>query len=218
MASDVLLAHAGLNQLHGCSVHVVAYDAGTLQLLDFLGSLGATHLDYCHAQLVRCGLALLAGVNAQQVHDLNHVVVTVGGQEVDGAPLGLSLVDYFLECAHGCAVGYAHLSCHVGHTVDRTIPHDILDVDVVAYKDFLVVVNVDDAYQAIAHLTKVVQERRVLTEGVVCVVGVVAGRLVVAKEQHDAAFHHFLEFGAATYISFFSKHSCILLCGFIFKM
>ena len=128
------------------------------------------------------GLGLLVGMDAQQVHNLNLGVVTIGRQEVDAAALGLGLVTDGLQLLHRRRVGHAHLGGHVGHTVDRAIPHDVLDIDIIPDQGLHVVVDVDDAYQAIALLTEVVEERRVLTERIISVVGIIAWRLIVAKE------------------------------------
>ena len=163
-------------------MHQITHLGSALQFHDFLGGLDRTHIDNRHAQVVGHGLGLLVGMDAQQVHDLDLGVVAVRGQEMDAAALGTRLVTDDLQLLHGGRIGHTHLGGHVGYTVHRAIPHDILDIDVVTHQDFLIVVDVNHTHQPVTLLPEVVQERRVLAERVISVVGIVARRLVVAEE------------------------------------
>ena len=127
-------------------------------------------------------------MNAEQIHDLDHVVVTVGRKEMDGAVLVLGLVADHLKLFHGSGTMDAHLSSQVAHTVNTAIPHDILNVDVIANQHLSAFVNVDNAHQSISPLPEIVQERGILTEGIIPVVGIVAWRLIVTEEDDDTAF------------------------------
>ena len=206
LSGNVFLGDAGLDQTHGRRVHHVADFGGALQFLNFLLRLGRAHFHHGHDEFHRGSLLLLRGVQAQQVHDLNLDVVPVGRQEVDGAAFRASLVADGLQLCHRSRLRHTHLGSHVGHALHRAVPNDVLDVDVVADEAFTVVVDVDDAHQSVALLSEVIQERRVLTERVVGVVGVVVGRLVVAEEHHYALADELLELIAALYVSFFAKH------------
>ena len=210
LAADKFLGHARLDQAHRGGVHQVAHLGGALQFDDLLGRLHRSHVDHRHAQVVAHGLGLLVGVDAQQVHDLYLGVVAVRGQEVDAAALGLGFVTDDLQLLHGSRVGHAHLGSHVGHAVHRAIPHDILDVDVVAHQDFLIVVDVNHTHQTVALLTEVVQERRILAEGIVSVIGIITRRLVVAKQQNHAVAHELLQLVASLDVSLFLKHNYIV--------
>ena len=206
LSGDVFLGDAGLDQTHGRRVHHVADLGGALQFLNFLLRLGRAHFHHSHDELHRGCLLLLRGVQAQQVHYLNLDVVAIGRQEVDGAAFRAGIVADGLQLGHRSRLCHAHLGSHVGHALHRAVPHDVLDVDVVADEAFAVVVDVDDAHQSVALLSEVIQERRVLTERVVGVVGIVVGRLVVAEEHHYALADELLELIAALYVSFFAKH------------
>ena len=95
-------------------------------------------------------------MDAQQVHELNHCVVAVGRQEMHLAPCGARLLAQGGKFLHGRRVGHTHLLRHVVNAIHRAIPHDVLDVDVVAIERFGAVVHVDDAHQSVALLAKVV--------------------------------------------------------------
>ena len=82
---------------------------------------------------------------------------------------------------HRSRVGHAYLRGHVGHGVDGAEPYDILDVDVVADKGLLIVVDIDYTDQSVALLSEIVQERRVLTERRIAVVRAIEGAVVVAE-------------------------------------
>ena len=114
-------------------------------------------------------------MDAQQVHDLYLDVVAVGGQEVDGALLGSSLVAERLQRSHGLGLAHAHLLGQMCHAVHRAIPYDVFDVDVIAEKPLLVIVDVDDTHQSVPVLSEEVEETRVLAEGRVTVIGIIGG-------------------------------------------
>ena len=122
--------------------------------------------------------------------------------------LGQCIVADGLQRLHGSRTADAHLFGKVLYTGYRAIPHDILDVDIVADEHLGALVDVDDTYQSVALLSEVIQERGVLAERIVPIVGIVGGRLVVTKQKNDAVFHHLLQFVAAAYVRFFAKHLC----------
>ena len=82
---------------------------------------------------------------------------------------------------HRSRVGHAYLRGHVGHGVDGSKPYDVLDVDVVADKGLLIVVDIDHTDQSVALLSEIVQERRILSERRIAVVRAIEGAVVVAE-------------------------------------
>ena len=86
----------------------------------------------------------------------------------------------------------AHLCSHVGHGVYRAIPHDVLDVDVVADEHFAIIVYVDYAHKTVALLTEIIKERRVLTERIVGICRIVAWRFVIAEKYDNSVSYKFL--------------------------
>ena len=78
------------------------------------------------------------------------------------------------EVFHRGRMLYAHLRGQVFYTVNRPIPHDVVNVDVVANECVGVVVNVDYSNKSIALYAEIVEERRVLTEWIVSIVGKIA--------------------------------------------
>ena len=156
LTADILLGQARTSQSHGGGVHLIAYHRGALQFFYLLLFLGRTHLHHSLDQLHGCRFLLLVGMYAYQVKQLQLDVISVGRQEVDGALLAQCSVADGLEFFHRSPVLHAHLCSHVGHSVYRAIPHDVLYVYVVAYQRFLVFVQVYHAHQAVALLTEIV--------------------------------------------------------------
>ena len=60
---------------------------------------------------------------------------------------------------------------HVGDTVDRTIPDNILNINIVANQCLTVVVHIDDTHQSVAVQSKIQTDRRVLTERIEGIIG-----------------------------------------------
>ena len=83
-------------------------------------------------------------MDAGQVHQLNHRVVSVGWQKMDALPAGLGLVYEGFQPFRGRAFRNACLYGHVGHAVHVAEPHDVFHVNVVAYQVFFVVVHIND--------------------------------------------------------------------------
>ena len=104
---------------------------------------------------------------------------------MDGASLVLCLLQVFSHLSHRECIGHTALSGHVGNAIYAAKPYNVLDVYVVTYQIFTIVVYVYDTGQAFAVLTEVVQERAVLTESV-CIRGIVGRRIVVACQQNNA--------------------------------
>ena len=97
----------------------------------------------------------------------------------------LGLLDEVREALHGQSLGDSGLGSHIGHTVHRTEPDDILDVYVVAHEVLLVVIHIDNASQALAMKPEEIEERAVLAE-TIDVAGIVGRRVVVAHQQDDS--------------------------------
>ena len=103
-----------------------------------------------------------------------------------------SLVAYRLQLLHRRTFAYSHLCGKVDHTVNRAIPHDVLDVDVVADEHFAIIVYVDYAHKTVALLTEIIEERRVLTERIVGICRIVAWRFVIAEKYDNSVSYKFL--------------------------
>ena len=112
-----------------------------------------------------------------------------------------------MQTHHGGCVGHTHLFGHIADAVDSAIPYDILYIDVVANERLAVVVDVDDTYQSVTVLSEIVNKGGVLPKGEIGIVGIILGRLVVAKEQDDTVAYQFFEFCASTDIGFFCEHT-----------
>ena len=81
-AADVLFRNARLAEPLRRGMHLVADGAGAFNLLDLLGRLYGTLVNDGHDEFQRSCFALLRGVDARQVHELNHQVMAVGRQEM----------------------------------------------------------------------------------------------------------------------------------------
>ena len=181
LAADKLLRQSGARDGHGRGVHLVSDDRCALQLLYLLLRLGGTHLHHGVDEVEAGCLLLLVGMDSQQVHDLDLDVVAVGRQEVDAAMLAQGVGHDGAQGLHRSRVGHAYLRGHVGHGVDGSKPYDVLDVDVVADKGLLIVVDIDHTDQSVALLSEIVQERRILSERRIAVVRAIEGAVVVAE-------------------------------------
>ena len=181
LAADKLLRQSGARDGHGRGVHLVSDDRCALQLLYLLLRLGGTHLHHGVDEVEAGCLLLLVGMDSQQVHDLDLDVVAVGRQEVDAAMLAQGVGHDGAQGLHRSRVDHAYLRGHVGHGVDGSKPYDVLDVDVVADKGLLIVVDIDHTDQSVALLSEIVQERRILSERRIAVVRAIEGAVVVAE-------------------------------------
>ena len=188
LTADIFLRQSGLGKAHGMGMHLITDGASLLNLRNLDVRFALSHLHNGLDQLHRSRLFLLVGMNAKQIHDLDHVVVTIGRKEMNLAVLLLGLVADYLQLFHGSRTVDTHLSSQIAHAVNTSIPYDVLDIDIITDKHLLILVDVDDTYQSVSPLSEIVQERGILTEGVIPVVGIVAWRLVVAEKNDDTAF------------------------------
>ena len=108
-------------------------------------------------------------MDAEQIGYHEHGVVPVWRQEVYLPVILQGCVANGLKLFHGRSAGHACAAGHVGHAVNRTIPYDVVDVDVVADKSLGALVQVDYSYQPVAAETEIIQERRILAERVITV-------------------------------------------------
>ena len=147
----------GAAHLHGCRVHLIANDGGTLQLLDLFIGLHRAHLHDSLDQVHGSALFLLVGMDTEQVEYLNLDVSTVRRQEVDAALLAHGIVADGLQRLHRRRVLHADLLCHVVYTFYRAIPYDIVDTDVVADECLNVIIHVNDTHESFTVLTEMIQ-------------------------------------------------------------
>ena len=82
---------------------------------------------------------------------------------------------------HRQSVLHSHLCSQVANGVNRTVPHNVNHVNVVAHKRLAVVVDVDHAYESFAVLTEIIYERRILSVRIIGICWIVHRRLVVAE-------------------------------------
>ena len=167
LSAHVLLCHSRTRQAHGRGVHLVAYRGSLLKLGNLLGSLAGAHLHHGAYQCERGFVALARMMDAQQVGDGEHSVVAIGRQEVQGAPCGTRLAAKLAQGRHRSRLRNAHAGGHLSHAVNRTIPNDVLYVDVVAIEHLAIAVNINHSHKPRLLQPEVVEERGVLTEGVV---------------------------------------------------
>ena len=100
--------------------------------------------------------------------------MSIGRQEMYLPFLLNGIVTNGFEVFHRGRMLYAHLRRQVFYAVNRPIPHDVVNVDVVANECVGVVVDVDYSNKSIALYAEIVEERRVLTEWIVSIVGKIA--------------------------------------------
>ena len=190
-------------------MHLIAHGTGLLNLRNLQIRLHLPHVYDGHDQLHRGRFLLLCGMDAQQVEQLDLRVMAVGRQEMNLPLLPERLVADHLELLHRSRQLNAHLVGHIPDGVHRTEPHDILNIDVVAHQRLRAVVDVNHTHQSVALLSEIVQERRVLPEGIVGIARIVTGSLIVSEEQYDAALHALPQFLTALCIDFFFEHICL---------
>ena len=88
-------------------------------------------------------------MDAEQVEQLYLDVEPVRRKEVHGAAALDGFVYERLQAAHRRRFGHTDLGGHVADTLDRTVPDDVINVDLVAHKELPAAVGVDNAYQAV---------------------------------------------------------------------
>ena len=128
-------------------------------------------------------------MDAQQIHDLNLRVITVGGQEVDLPVALLGSIADLLQGLHGGRMCHAYLLSQIGHAVNTSKPNDIIDVDIVTNQALFVIVAVDDTHEAVSLLSEIIKKTTVLTEGVISVSWIVARRFIVSEEDNHSFFY-----------------------------
>ena len=141
--SDVLFRHAWCTEFHGGGVHLVADVGSTFQFLNLLGFLYGTHVHDGLDELHRCLLLRLQGMDAHEVGQLNHQVMTALGHEVNRLSLGFSGIEHRLQFLHGRRLCNTHFFSKFLHRWYIAIPDDVVNVDVISEDVFLIVVNVN---------------------------------------------------------------------------
>jgi len=149
---------------------------------------------------------LLCGGNVEQVLNLNHRVVAIGRQEVDGAMLAHGVAHDVFEFAHRTHEVGAHFDGHVVHAFHAAVPHDVVDVDFVAEERALARVGINHAYEPVAMMGEEIEKRTVLAKFIS--IGGIIHRALVVSEEHDEAVSHLLgQRATARNVGFFrEKH------------
>ena len=163
-------------------MHLISHLTCLLDSLNLLWLLGGTHLHHCLDELERCSFLLLIGMYAEKVHYLYHCVVAVGRQEMNLALALEGILNDSSKSLHRQCVGHSHLCGEVADRVNRAIPYDIYHINVVAHKSLAVVVDVNNTHKAFAVLTEIIDERRILSVGIICIGRIIHRRLIVAEE------------------------------------
>ena len=143
LSAHEFLCYARHCKAHCGGVHLVADGTCKFHLSKFLGLFHRAHLHNGQNQLERSIGGLLAWMNAEQVVDEDFSVVAIGRKEMHLSARSHCRVDCRFQLCKRSTVGHTHLGSHVGHFVDRAIPHDVLNVDIVTEYGFGVVVNID---------------------------------------------------------------------------
>ena len=144
-------------------------------------------------------------MDAEQVEQLYLDVEPVRRKEVHGAAALDGFVYERLQAAHRRRFDHTDLGGHVADTLDRTVPDDVINVDLVAHKELPAAVGVDNAYQTVAFLPEEVEERTVLAE-LVGIGGVVDGTVVVPEDEDEPVAHQLAQCGAPLSIGCFGEH------------
>jgi hypothetical protein len=147
-------------------------------------------------------------VDAQKVHELDLDVVAVGREEVDSPVCCDGIATYGTEVRHRGGLSDTYFGGEVGYAGGIAHPHNILYVNVIAEEPFLVVVYINETEEAIAVLTEIIKEGRILTHGRIGVGRIVGRTFIVAGQQDDATAKESLQFRATTDIGFFLEHIC----------
>ena len=92
----------------------------------------------------------------------------------------------------------------VAHRLYATVPHNVVDVNLVAAKNLVVRVGIHDANQSFAVLCEIVEERAILPI-LIGVRRIIHRCIIIAKEQNDAVAHEFPKFLAALNVSLFAE-------------
>ena len=114
--------------------------------------------------------------------------------------------NHAIECLEWLAVGDSHLCAQLHKAWLRTCPDDILDSEIVAKEHLLARLGIDNRHQGRQVESKVVDEGRVLTEGV-GVVRIVVGREGVARNQNQTIANATAQLGATIFVGICTKHS-----------
>ena len=170
---DFLLHYPRAAHTHSRRVHLITDDSSTLELINLFLRLCGTHLHDGFDKIHRSTLLLLVRMDTKEVKDLDLDVSAVRRKEMDLTMQPHSVVADSLEALHRSGVAHSDLLSHVVNTVHATVPHDVVDIDVVADECLNVVVNINHAYETVALLTEIIEEGGILTERIICVVRIV---------------------------------------------
>lgn len=205
-AGKLILITSGHGKLHGADVHVVGGGDSFLYFGNFLGALDAALLDASkderHGGVAKDGIEL----DAEEDTHLTLVVGTVGWQVVNLAGLADGLGTESLEGGKVAGVLNTHRGGKLLHTGQRTCPDDIVNVVVIGKNIIFTVIAVEHAYEIFALEAEKIEEGAVLTKPV-GVVGIVAGRFVVALDDDEAVAYVLAELFATSDISLFTEHN-----------
>ena len=202
--ANVLFCHAGTAKSHRSRVHFVADGGSFFQLDDFFLALEASEFDHGVNEFEGSGFALLGVVNAEQVGDGEHGVVTIGRQEVD-ASSGLSgLFHTLLKGCHVNATLGAGFFRHGFDGMDGTIPHNVVNVNLIACQPNFPALGVQQCCETGAVLAEEIEEGAVLT--ILISIGRIVHRtLVVAEKNYQSVADRLAESLSSLDVSFFGK-------------
>ena len=203
-ASDELLRHARLAETHRRCVHFITNDSSAFELFDFFCRLLAALFNNRLDERQRGSRTLLRWMDMQQIHDLNLRVVAIGREEMNLTSLFDGFVYDVGHAAHRSMIGNTCFLRQVAHRLYATVPHNVVDVNLVAAKNLVVRVGIHDANQSFAVLCEIVEERAILPI-LIGVRRIVHRCIIIAKEQNDAVAHELPKFLAALNVSLFAE-------------
>ena len=121
---------------------------------------------------------------------------------MDGLSLCHGLLDIILEAVQRLGLHDADAEGFLLQCRLCSHPYYVVDSELVAEDDFLVVVDVDHGSQSGIIKAEEIQESRILTE-TVGVVGIVHSDFFVSKEEENTASYAFFQGLASCFIGFF---------------
>ena len=185
-ASDILFSSTRTGEFHSEGMHLVSDVASALDFFDFLSSLHATHLYDSVDELHRCGFSLGIRMNAHEIHDLNHDVMSIRREEMN---LSLSLLGIRNDIFYlfpWCRILDSNACCKVGNGRNATIPYDVFYVNIIAQEPFFSAFAVDNSDESNFLDSEIIEERTVLTEWRISIVRIITRLLVIAEEDDNS--------------------------------
>ena len=157
-ASDVLFLNSGLATCNGCCVHQIADVRSLFEFGNFFGLLYRAHLNDGFYQLNRMLSLCICHAYSKPLGNLQCLLGSVNRKVVDCATALLCRVDEACHLLYRTASCNSNLHGKSRNVINRTVPDEVVDVDIVSEEIFLVVVYVYNANKSVSLLSEVVEE------------------------------------------------------------